>query len=646
MDNQPQIDKNEQVVDTGAQLSTEEQNTVENANTSADNDDETTILLAPDSYEIIDSTIKLDQIVVDKKKLKEIIDIINNFYIFNSNDTNAQAFKDNYAYNNGLMIMFCGVTGCGKTMLTYALANHFKKKLLIIKFNNGIDSEYYFEDKIFNDASHNLKMIMDIAKKNDAIILIDEADKNEERKHNLERIMGCIDSYDGICLLTSNSMGICNGPLLRRINYIYRFLIPNAKDQALIWQKIIPSKYKNLFKNIDFDYLSQTYNFTGGQIKNIVQSVIMNCYGKNKKTITIDMIESVANEASKQIFMQYHASSMADSDECYYTADKKKSSAHSSSFKSIVTNIESTKLYKKHLDTIVTAVKSYDSYKKARSLSNSLSNVHLNNGRLTIINSPNTDYCKHIFCNALDKLKMNGRFIAPAQLFDESFIPHPLTREDVRFIFGISEPILGRYAPTVIVDNDVCDIINKFINDLNIISNKISNRPTNILGKIMTSVSDNELNSEDNDEDNQVLSCIGDLILKWLAQGYNDAYILTNTSKFKDIMKYIARIDNIFFINLDSKTDDGKYELFKSIIQSIHDKNLTYDKDCISKIIDEKKVKELSVLSINNLVLNTYNRVIINPSAYKGKTFKDKFYTELESSYKALSKLDNMPYFA
>lgn len=160
----------------------------------------------------------------------------------------------------GVMSVFYGSSGTGKTMAAIAIANYLKLPIFRIDLSQIMD-------KYVGETEKHLSKLLTDAKKNNCILLFDEADilfgkrtnisSGHDKYANLSTafLLQEIESYNGIAILTSNLLQNIDTAFFRRFHYIVHFPMPNIKLRREIWERALP---KNKRKNdIDIDFLSQ-----------------------------------------------------------------------------------------------------------------------------------------------------------------------------------------------------------------------------------------------------------------------------------------------------------------------------------------------------------------------------------------------------
>nr|DAE84706.1 MAG TPA: ATPase [Caudoviricetes sp.] len=612
------------------------------------NDESNDVRLKEDAFvinNVIESTITMDNVIMDDERKEMLLNTVSNFISFFSNTENIELFKDVYGYGNGLILLFTGTSGCGKTMLAHALANHFNKKIMMISSNSYLDyNSCYRENDTFVQSEDLIKCLAQVNKLN-AIALMDEADKTDSRINNIANVMNMIEKFEGILIITTNNNSWCNGSLMRRINHIFRFDIPTQEEQYKIWKVTIPDTYTDWFKDVDFDLLSNKFNFTGGLIKNIIQSSIRDCYSSNNKKITTNNIVKISNLLSRQIFNQYY--NTTDRIDHFFSAD---TNIHIQKKDSMIAI--NSKYYKDAYDKIDRVISSYDQYRKIKGIAmfsdgNLYDDTINHKGRVTFINSDDITYTLQIMLEVLRNKNETARIINQEILFDNKLISHPLYKEETNFITALSDPILGTKCPLIVVDNNINDIINKLIPDLKIIQKKKSKRSICTGYSVINCNEIKDISDTDENNYTTTLSAIGDLMIKLLHKDYSDTYILINSTN-SNIEKLCASIDGIYYLNLrDTIIKDNK-KLLASMIDKLNCATVKFDSKKMEEIIPTEALNQINPMSLSSLIKDAYGRAIVECKADRSDLC-DCFYENLKKVYDQLySNINNnnIPKFA
>jgi SpoVK/Ycf46/Vps4 family AAA+-type ATPase len=181
------------------------------------------------------------------------------------------------------VLNFYGPPGTGKTKAAQVVANILEKKMLHVDYSAVVG-------KYVGETGKNLKKIFQIAKENDAIIFLDEADSLLNKRSsdiksphgeylNQEKniLMQELDKFDGVVILTTNLFANYDDALIRRIAQHVAFNLPSLELRAQLIESHIPKEVK-LADNVKLtDIAKIAQGFSGGDIKNLVHDALVQC---------------------------------------------------------------------------------------------------------------------------------------------------------------------------------------------------------------------------------------------------------------------------------------------------------------------------------------------------------------------------------
>lgn len=216
-----------------------------------------------------EATVTLDDVILPSE-LKEAIQngIIQAKYgeVF----LDRMGFRKKFSRGVGITMLFSGPPGTGKTMAAEAVASEIGKKLLTVNYAE-------LESCWWGETEKNIRKCFEMAKKQSAVLLFDEADAVFYRRSDSERswanrdvnvLLTSIEEFDSVVILTTNFGSYLDPALERRINVKVLFPMPDTRLREHIFRTLAPCQ-ESVEKDIDYGLLAKEYEFSGGQIKNV-----------------------------------------------------------------------------------------------------------------------------------------------------------------------------------------------------------------------------------------------------------------------------------------------------------------------------------------------------------------------------------------
>ena len=204
--------------------------------------------------------VSIDEVVLADAKKQLVLDTVKHFDTFTQVSRNLELHKK-LTYGRGLVLLFYGPSGTGKTMMANALAALIGKKVLMINFP-ALGA---------NSAGAILKLIFREAKIHDAILFFDECESifMDRTKGNLQvnTVLTELERHEGLCILATNRPMDLDEAMHRRITLAIEFTKPDLLLRERIWRCMAPPKLP-LAEDIDFMLLARKYELQGGFIKN------------------------------------------------------------------------------------------------------------------------------------------------------------------------------------------------------------------------------------------------------------------------------------------------------------------------------------------------------------------------------------------
>jgi hypothetical protein len=174
----------------------------------------------------------------------------------------------------GVSALFSGPPGTGKTMAAGLIANELSTDLYQVDMSKIVS-------KWLGETEKNLAALFEAAEAGHAILLFDEADalfgKRTEVKSSNDRhansetnyLLQRLESFRGVCLLTTNNDTAIDEAFRRRISLHVHFPIPELQERVRLWRTMLRPTIP-VQGQLDLQGLASRYEMSGGHIKNAV----------------------------------------------------------------------------------------------------------------------------------------------------------------------------------------------------------------------------------------------------------------------------------------------------------------------------------------------------------------------------------------
>ncbi|MGE0396228.1 MAG: ATP-binding protein, partial [Kofleriaceae bacterium] len=175
-------------------------------------------------------------------------------------------------YGKGLIGLFSGPPGTGKTMLAGLIAQALDLDLYQVDLGQVVS-------KWVGETEKQLGKVFDQAERAHAVLLFDEADsmfaKRTEVKTSNDRyanmavnyLLQRLERYTGVAVLTTNKDASLDDALQRRLTLHLRLEIPEVEERERLWRTFMP-KAAPVDRDISFGILAKEFELSGGYIKN------------------------------------------------------------------------------------------------------------------------------------------------------------------------------------------------------------------------------------------------------------------------------------------------------------------------------------------------------------------------------------------
>ncbi len=209
----------------------------------------------------------LDQVVLAPDEKRRLLSVVKNHeaYLAARRDW---GFDEVIKYGRGILCLFYGVPGTGKTMTAHAIAHELGRKVL------NVDIPTFLQH---NNQTQFLPALFREARLQDAVLFFDECESllaSRSRGNDLMNVLLTeIERFEGIAILATNSPEALDPALERRILLRLSFPEPDREARLQIWRKHLPPKAP-LGADVDLGALASQFEMSGGYIKNAVLTAV------------------------------------------------------------------------------------------------------------------------------------------------------------------------------------------------------------------------------------------------------------------------------------------------------------------------------------------------------------------------------------
>ncbi|MEU9047885.1 MULTISPECIES: ATP-binding protein [unclassified Kitasatospora] len=207
------------------------------------------------------------------------------------------------ARGNGVIALFAGESGTGKTMSAEVVAAELGMELYVVDLSTVVD-------KYIGETEKNLERIFTEAAQVNGVLLFDEADalfgkrsqvKDAQDRHaNVETayLLQRMESFEGIAVLTSNLRANLDEAFTRRIDVIAEFPLPDEAQRRVLWDRCLGPRLPR-GDDLDLDFCARHFELTGGSIRACAVSAAYLAAGAGAPLGMAQLVAAVVGEYRK-----------------------------------------------------------------------------------------------------------------------------------------------------------------------------------------------------------------------------------------------------------------------------------------------------------------------------------------------------------
>ena len=212
-------------------------------------------------------------------------------------------FDRKLAMGKGVIALFAGPSGTGKTMAAEILAHELGLDLYRIDLSSVVN-------KYIGETEKNLERLFSEAQDSDAILFFDEADAlfgkrsgvsdAHDRYANIETayLLQRTEEYNGLVILASNLPRNMDDAFVRRIHFTVNFPAPEEPERLELWRRTFPTRAPRA-DDLDLEFLARQLKVTGGNIRNIVLASAFLAADEGKPIAMRHLVRAAAYEFQK-----------------------------------------------------------------------------------------------------------------------------------------------------------------------------------------------------------------------------------------------------------------------------------------------------------------------------------------------------------
>ena len=203
----------------------------------------------------------------------------------------------------GLVAMFSGPSGTGKTMAAEVLAGDLGLELFKLELSSVVS-------KYIGETEKNLDALFDAAGSANVVLFFDEADAlfgkrtqvsdSHDRYANIEvsYLLQRLESYEGVVIMASNIQSNVDPAFVRRLHSVIEFRKPEADARQRLWELNLPPGAPT--KELDLHFIAGHFDLVGGAIRNAAITAAFAAANRDEPITMRSLVIGVARELEKQ----------------------------------------------------------------------------------------------------------------------------------------------------------------------------------------------------------------------------------------------------------------------------------------------------------------------------------------------------------
>ena len=221
----------------------------------------------------VDARVRWEDMILTEEVGQAVADVVE-FACHQQGLLDDWGFRKKLSHGRGLSVLLAGPPGTGKTMIASLVASELGRELYRVDLSAVMS-------KWIGETEKNLARVFDEAEASQATLLFDEADALFGKRASgkgadgsgrwanvqIDYLLQRIDSYDGVCFLTTNLKGGIDEAFRRRLRFHIDLDLPTADERERIWRAMFPAEVP-IDPAVDWTELAAISGLAGGHIKN------------------------------------------------------------------------------------------------------------------------------------------------------------------------------------------------------------------------------------------------------------------------------------------------------------------------------------------------------------------------------------------
>ena len=189
---------------------------------------------------------------------------------------NRWGFRERHPTSLALAFNFAGPPGTGKTICAEAIAHRLGVRLLIVRYSQ-------VESMWMGETAKNVAAVFRLARKENAVLLFDEADAIASRRSSsldqafvresntvVNVLLQELERFNGVVIFATNLAANFDPAFERRIRTHILFEMPGVQEREQIWRVQLHPSRTPVADDVDFRSLAERFEVSGGDIRNAV----------------------------------------------------------------------------------------------------------------------------------------------------------------------------------------------------------------------------------------------------------------------------------------------------------------------------------------------------------------------------------------